>query len=345
MKITIFLISLLLVLLSNNLKAQKNNKYLICHYKFDNNTEDNSQYKNSGKIVGNVRSTENRFGIKCTAYEFDGKTGYIIIPNNDALKKITDILTITVWAKLSPQSDSSWFTICCKADTRDEFYDSPHFRFQLSEHQVSLNTDFTLQWNQKFDKDKWYFFAITVSKTNMKVYINGNLALNTRLDHTLEVNNQPLLIGRDMPGRDEFFHGSMDDLRIYNKTLTASEINKIFMDKSDKNIKSPCSSQDSIQVIICNDLVKAGGNEVSIKKMDLGKDAGKFILYYDMFTIPDKLTIYSAKDNSILFTTKGYVKGTKTIKIKYQDTRFIIIKVEGNKKQQTMWKYKITCLD
>jgi len=347
----IFIFSFIVILFSNNLYSQKNNKNLICHYRFDDNANDNSSYRNNGKIIGNVTPTKNRFGIKCTAYEFDGKTGYIQITNNKALQKITNVLTITVWAKLSPQSDSSWFSICCKADTKDEFFDSPHFRFQLSEHQVSLNTNFTSQWKQKFDKDKWYFLAISVSKTNMKVYINAKLALNKILDDTLEINNQALLIGRDMPGKDEFFHGSMDDLRIYNKTLTAPEINKIFTDKSDKTTKSPCSSDsipiiDSIPVTVkCNDIVKAGGNEISIKKMDLGKDSGKFILEYNMYTIPDKLTIFSAKDNTVLFTTKNYVKGKKTIEIKYQNTQLIIIKVEGNKKQDTAWKYKIMCID
>ncbi len=346
MKIIIYSISLLLLFLSSNLQAQSSNKNLICHYKFDDNTNDNSLNKNNGKIIGNVTSTENRFGVKCTAYKFDGKTGYIQISNNKALKKITDILTITVWAKLSPQSSSSWFSICCKADTKDEFFDSPHFRLQLSEHQVALNTDFTSQWKQKFDKDKWYFLAISVSKTNKKVYINGKLTLNKKLDGKLEINNQALLIGRDMPGTDEFFHGSMDDLRIYNETLSASEINKIFTDKSDKTMKSPCSPSDTIPITIkCDDIVKAGGNEISIKKMDLGKDAGKFILDYNMFTVPDKLTIFSAKDNSVLFTTRRYVKGQKIKEIKYQDTQFIIIKVEGNDKQNTKWNYKITCID
>ncbi len=347
------IISLLLLFSLNNLQAQKKNKHLICHYKFDNNPNDNSSNNNNGKIEGNVTATENRFGIKCTAYKFDGKTGYIKISDNKALEKIKNILTITVWAKLDPQSKDKWFSICCKADTKNENFSSPHFRLQLSEKQFSLSTFITTENKQTFDKGKWYFLAVSVSETNEKLYINGNLVLNKKLEEKLEPNKQALLIGRDMPGKDEFFHGSMDDLRIYDKELSEKEINKIFKDKSDKNIKSPCASPidsipigDSIPVTVkCNSVVKSGGNEISIKKMDLGKTSGKFTLFYNMFTVPDRLTIFSAKDNSIIYTTKKFVKDYKTIEIDYKDTRFILIKVEGNGKKKTKWNYKITCED
>ncbi len=332
-------ISLLFCFLATFSSAQ------IAHYKFDNNAEDASLGNNSGKIYGGVTSAKNRFGVECTAYKFDGQTGYIKIANNSALKKIKGKLSIAVWAKLSSASPNTWFTICCKSNTAEEFFDNPHYRFQLSNNQVSLSTEATSQWKKTFQKNKWYFLVITVSNTNKKVYIDGQLALNKILDGPLEKNNQPLLIGRDMPGQDEFFNGTMDDLRIYNRVLTSSEIAHLYTDNSEQNMQSPCfNPTDTIQVSVeCGDVVKAGGNEISIKKMNLGQENGKFILSYNMYKVPDKMTITSAATGEILFATKNFVSGKKVKTIRYKGTQHIIIKVEGNTKKGTKWNYNIKC--
>lgn len=340
------LVLLFFTILPIHLYSQNGN--LICHYKFDNNVEDCSSYKQSGTIMGNVVPAPNRFGIECTAYEFDGQTGYIQIDNNAALQKITNEFTITVWAKLSPASRSTWFTICCKSDSPNEFYDNPHFRFQLSNSQVSVNTEYTSEWTETFQKNKWFFLAVSVSSTNKKVYIDGLLKFNKIIDNEFEVNSQPLLIGRDIPGSDEFFHGTLDDLRIYNKALSSSEIEAIYENNTDSSLQSPCAPPplptDTIPVTVhCDDIVNSGGNEISTKKMDLGKQSGKFTLEYNMYTVPDKLTIFSASDNSVLFSTNTFVSGRTVTDVPYNNTQFIVIKVEGNNEKNTKWNYKIIC--
>ena len=239
------------------INAQVAKNSLICQYKFDKNGEDASIYKNTAAIIGNIIPAENRFGIECAAYKFDGRSGYIRVQNSKALEKIKDELTITVWAKLT--GNNSLFTICCKSDVANEDFNSPHYRFQISNKQYSLNAYFTEGWNQSFKKNKWYFLAMTVSKTKLKIYIDGKIALNKTLDDKLETNTKDLLIGRDMPGSDEYFKGEMDDFRLYNKTLSASEIGQIFANKSERSMKSPCAKpvviQDTIRVVI-NDTVR-----------------------------------------------------------------------------------------
>lgn len=222
--------------------CQNTDNSLVVHYMLDHSAVDNTIHHNDGIIVGEVNPTKNRFGIDCSACDFDGKTGYIFVNHNEALASINDKLTVAVWAKLSPQSKNFWFTICCKSDQEYEDRDSPHFRFQLTKKTVSINTDFTAEWDQNFLLDQWYFLCFTVNKNVVRFFVNGVLVLDTTYNKHLETNNYGLTIGRDIPGNDEFFHGSLDDLRIYNRALSSTEIKTLFLDQSDASLSDPCNS-------------------------------------------------------------------------------------------------------
>ncbi len=49
-------------------------------------------------------------------------------------------------------------------------------------------------------------------------------------------------IGRDVPGNLEYFIGTMDDLRIYERSLSAREINQLYQDDTDEKLPKPCNT-------------------------------------------------------------------------------------------------------
>lgn len=72
--------------------------------------------KNASKIVGGVTFAP---GVVGRSFQFDGKTGGIVIPDADALK-ITGSLTISAWVKLAsyPTADRSGAQIVFRGDDR-----------------------------------------------------------------------------------------------------------------------------------------------------------------------------------------------------------------------------------
>ena len=72
----------------------------------------------------------------------------------------------------------------------------------------------------------WYHIAFVMSTTSTKIYINGTLkhTINEGINNSITGKN--LEIGRaDANFTDEYFNGSIDDIRLWNYQLSESEIN------------------------------------------------------------------------------------------------------------------------
>lgn len=69
----------------------------------------------------------------------------------------------------------------------------------------------------------WYFVSAVYDGVNMTLYVNGSQVATTA-NSTLCVNNAlPLIIGGDQTGNN-LFNGLLDEVRIYKRALSASEI-------------------------------------------------------------------------------------------------------------------------
>jgi hypothetical protein len=81
------------------------------------------------------------------------------------------------------------------------------------------------------DSTGWFFFASTRdhSSGTHSLYINGRgLKSYVWLD-TPCTNNEKFTIGRFNPsGEQYFFHGQIDDISIYNRALTETEIQALY---------------------------------------------------------------------------------------------------------------------
>lgn len=237
-------LSLLLFLWHTNSFAQKRlplNDGLIARYLMNADAKDVSGNKNNGKVIGGVTPVEDRFGRECGAMHFNGSDGYITVPDSKTLDTPSDELSVTVWFKLEDGcafSDLKWLTIVCKSDMEDELDNSPHYRLQTTSVTVSLNTAFTEEAEQDIEFGNWYFYAMTYDKKKVRIFLNGVKMWEFPYYETLDPNNLPLEIGRDVPGNMEYFCGTMDDLRIYNRALESSDLMKLLIDQTD--VPRPC---------------------------------------------------------------------------------------------------------
>jgi len=216
---------------------------LVARFLMNSDARDAAGNKNHGDVIGYVKPTEDRFGNECGAMYFDGKTGFISVPDSKSLSSPEDEITIAAWVKINDGAafaDLKWMTICCKSDLPEETDNSPHYRLQSTIVTVSVNTDFTEELKQPFEFDTWYFYASTYDGHSIKAYLNGIKVMDMPYYTEFEPNNLPLEIGRDVPGVMEYFHGSMDDLRIYNRALNNQEIQSLFWDQSDRDTPKPC---------------------------------------------------------------------------------------------------------
>lgn len=243
-KIQILFTFVFIFFLSFNLQAQKKSlqRGLLAHYQFNNDFKDKSGNNNHGRKRGGMDFTDDRFGNGCSAALFNGFDSYVSVPNSPTINAPQDELSIAVWIKASlgeiNQRNFKWFSVCCKSSQSNENKQNPHYRLQGSTKTASIGTGpvATRRFNFRMNiqEDVWYHYALVYDGAMIRIYLDGSEIYNYDYSESLEANNYPLEIGRDLPGALEFHHGAMDELRIYDRALTRQEIGTLYLDNSEK---------------------------------------------------------------------------------------------------------------
>ena len=224
-------------------------KGLLARYLFNGTLNDGSGNGNDGLGIGNLPYVQDRFGNDCGALAFDGSS-YVVVPSSRSLKSPQNELTVTTWFKLDQQAGPlQWLTICCKSDLALETPTSPQYRCQATKLTLSVNTEFTENLNQDLGYDVWQHYAMVYDGQMVKAYLNGQVYWSFPYSGQFVPNDMPLEIGRDLPGAEEFFVGSFDDLRIYNRGLSDREIQAIYADQSEQNAPKACPSPKQPPVV------------------------------------------------------------------------------------------------
>ena len=76
--------------------------------------------------------------------------------------------------------------------------------------------------------DNWYFLTASWNTTILSFYVNGNLDTRYQSPPRYQDSNFPWLIGKVFNDNVTTLNGSIDDVRIYNRTLTDSEVSVLY---------------------------------------------------------------------------------------------------------------------
>jgi len=201
---------------SNNLKNE-NLDYLVSEWKFDGPTSAGSTATNedvldswgynNGDVVGHAPTV--RDGTDCISgkcLDFDGSNDYINCGNlgNPGHG------TISLWAS--------------KKDTNARYLldgrGMGNWWFLSDYNGFDVNFNNLVGWNG-LEMNRWTFIVVTVNPTETKLYIDGVFKDD---GNGLSINFKSVRIATRYTN-SSYFLGSLDDVKIYNKALTISEIN------------------------------------------------------------------------------------------------------------------------
>jgi len=284
---------------------------LMAHYQFNGDVEDESPNQNHGKMMGGVSLCDDRFGNPCSAMSFNGEDGFISVKSSQSLNSPSEGLSISAWIKISDNnkhSDLQWVSICCKSNQQKEDDYNPHYRFQSTKVTMSLNTDFTEEFKHEIDFDRWYFYTLNYDGLFVKAYLNARPIWEFNYSKRLYSNDLPLEIGRDVPGVTEYFAGNMDDVRIYNRPLKASEIETLYRDESEKvqevsycpEINLPKKEEktaDNGDRLDLQETVNVRSRQITVYLYDHGKEDGDIIsVKFDNEWVLEKHTLENKKN-------------------------------------------------
>lgn len=202
---------------------------LIAEYLFPGHAQDTSGRGHHGVVHG-ARPCADRFGAAGAAYQFDGVDDYIEVTPPPALNDRG--LSVSVWARFDRRRLRGWTNSIVAQDNGNDADQSARV-FQLSTdhqrvvwHRMIGARDPMCKPRVRFGT--WYHLVGVVDNGEHRLYLDGVLQDAQRHGFWTHA-TQPLHIGRK--GTDErhfFFKGAIDDLRIYDRALTPSEITSLF---------------------------------------------------------------------------------------------------------------------
>ncbi len=181
--------------------------------------EDGKNIKYFEEIDGNWTRFEETCSLIEFSGEFDGESDYIEVAGSPSLN-VTDTLTVEVWINKASQD---W--------TFDTILATDSYRFQINSAK-NLVWDWTDGTN-RLERNSWG--SITLGEWNHVVgvkngdtitfYINGQECGISTVSYSRAVTSLNIgLDGLSGIGGADYFDGSISDVRMYNRALTAAEI-------------------------------------------------------------------------------------------------------------------------
>jgi Concanavalin A-like lectin/glucanases superfamily len=184
----------------------------------------------TGQGTGNI-SIQVTWGQKNvqSVLQLDGTSGYIEVPDSPSLMGIDTAITMEAWIK--PIDERYYDPIVVKGVTSYGIECAQGLYPGIYLKGVSV-PDADNYWGrimvpQELQVNKWVHIAATYSPSSgVKVYYNDQLVYQVAATGTLIVdNNSVLRIGTIVEtGYDEYFGGSIDDVRIWNVVRTQEQI-------------------------------------------------------------------------------------------------------------------------
>lgn len=199
---------------------------LVAYFPFNGSSNDESGNKYHGENHG-ATLAKDRFDKPDSAYGFDGVDDYIEIPDSTNLDLGSRSFTISVWIKPCT-INNNYQTILEKGSNQNLDYFitfiSGEIRIETNLFKNKLISVTSLQTNQ------WYHITVTqdMSSTELTLYINGIEETNQSILGDPSINDWSLFIGYRKQWNGEYFHGVIDDVRIYNRALSKSEVRELY---------------------------------------------------------------------------------------------------------------------
>jgi hypothetical protein len=291
---------------------------LVSSYTFNSGNSNDEVGTNDGLLNGGVTLTDDRFGNPNKAYKLDGVDGYIDFGDAPEFRMGANDFAISLWFQYD---DSQLTYIIGKRGSSNNF---EQYGVIIGENLFSIPSESnsivcllrTNGVNRSISvgdfRGDWHHMVVNHDyDASTSIFIDGVLTSSSSVSFTtgLDVVGSSLVVGLFEQSGPNYFNGKIDDIYIYNKHLTDSDVLDLYNDQN------PILSIDE-QNLYFNIYPNPTNNTLTVNL--------KYSSEISVFSLDGKLIESISKANNIhIIDCSRYPEGFYFIKAGNQTLKFI----------------------
>ncbi|HEU5004920.1 MAG TPA: LamG domain-containing protein [Candidatus Saccharimonadales bacterium] len=201
---------------------------LIGWWRMNGNGKDSTPFNHDATISGATLAVD-RKNTASSAYIFDGASSYLQVNG----VKFTFPMSVSLWFKANTTNTLGHMIYAGENTNGDGFggQNECHLSQSNTNLQFYCQTGGTVNFSQStpvITNNNWHH-VVVVLDTTTKIYVDGAQKISTAVTGTPNFSNYAnwIYFGRPMAS-SRYFNGSLDDIRIYNRDLSASEVSSLY---------------------------------------------------------------------------------------------------------------------
>lgn len=225
-----FILSLVLLLFGMNSQAQLSNG-LVGEFLFNGSLTDSSPMGINGSGIGMTNTAQGHDGIAGGSYTFNGPSTYVDLGSSN--RSITTEVTVAVYYKTTSTAycilvsdylygDDKGFILCANTEVGN-VPGKVYIAGRAGDGNYRISGPSTTSIND----GQWHCIVGVVSTNSWAIYVDGVLeSSNTYTSNNLDISSpsRNTFIGHINSTTPQYTYGEIDDVRIWNRALSANEV-------------------------------------------------------------------------------------------------------------------------
>ncbi len=199
---------------------------LIAYYPFNGNANDQSGNGMNG-TVSRAILTSDRFGNPNSAYSFNGIDNFIEIMNSSNVNLKPGGFTLVAWVNITDSNIDN--TVIAK----HRYTYGTGYGLGVVNNQAHFYLDGGgangIRTTESYADGNWHMLVARYDEKIQSIYVDGSLKVSQSTTYN-QTNNSNICIGNSVMnggGYAGYFKGKIDDIRIYNRALSDTEIQQL----------------------------------------------------------------------------------------------------------------------
>ena len=229
MKLLSISIALLLCLCAVSWSLEENDPAIVGVWLFDGDVKDATDNGNDGKVVGNFKFEDGKFGKAVVA----AGGGSIDVQDSKSIQSVSDELTVAAWFRVDTDSDTgvrkNGAFLLEDQSAGEPIPDGFSFRVWTD---AGITPGF--YGKTELEQKKWYHVAGTYDGLNVEMYVDGEPESEKGALDSAKADWKPEWNGKVAAGQvlqlkfgPESFTGAIDEIVLLSRALEQEEIQQL----------------------------------------------------------------------------------------------------------------------